>query len=152
MAEQKGLPEILRDPVPSNLIKAIEDNTIESILSWSTWSRIEVHTDGDTIWTVSDIPFYLFNLVLPTRTSSDGPGALIDTAIARASLRETPMVCWVGPSNPYPAFQTALVAKGFIHAATLTGMAVELSALDNHSPVPERFSIHEVKSLEDPAD
>lgn len=40
MAEQKGMPEILRDPVPSDLIEAIEDSTIDSLLSWATWSRI----------------------------------------------------------------------------------------------------------------
>ena len=28
-------------------------------------------------------------------------------------------------------------------------MAIEWSALDDHSPVPERFSIHEAKSLDD---
>ncbi len=42
MAEQKGMPEILQDPVPSDLIKAIEDNTIESLLSWTSWSRIHL--------------------------------------------------------------------------------------------------------------
>ena len=75
--------------MPLDLIKAIDENTIDSLLSWSKWSKIEVHTDGDTIWTVSGIPFFLFNLVLPIGPSSAGPGEVIDAAARGRSIGDS---------------------------------------------------------------
>ena len=154
MADEQPMTKMLRNPGPSELIKAIEDNTINSLLTWTKWAKIEVHEDADVVWIASDIPYFLFNLVLPTEKSSlkpgsppgSLPGSSIDAAISRAISRNMPVGCWVGPSNPFPEFRRHLEIKGFVHGAALTGMAIDLPTLDENAPRPRGLTISEVKN------
>ena len=55
---------ILQDPSPSALKQVIEANTIESFKTWGKWAKLEFQQDPEIAWTASDIPFFLFNVVL----------------------------------------------------------------------------------------
>ena len=124
------MSKILQNFAPSELIDAIEDNTIESMESWTKWAKMESHKDPNIIWTASDIPYFTFNLVLPTRKFSAEPGPVIEAAISRARSRKVPAAWWVGPSNPFSDLGERLKARGFVRGGELTGMAVDLLALN----------------------
>ena len=143
------MSEIARDFAPSSLIGAIEANTIESFLTWTKWDKLELHHDGDDLWIDSDIPFFIFNLVLQTEHTSVDPKSAIDAAISRATSRQVPMAWWVGPSDPVPDMAQHLEAKGFFHAATLTGMAVDLQTLGESPSMPHGFTISKVNNAND---
>ena len=138
------MSEILRDLAPSKLIMAIEDNTIGSIQSWTKWSGLHLHQDPDLLWTSSEIPYFIFNIVLSVRSPTAEPLAVIDAAISQAKERKVPIAWWVGPSNPIPDLAEGLENKGFALGAELTGMAVDLPALDEKASVPRGFSLSRV--------
>ena len=141
--------EILREFAPSSLIGAIETNTIESFLTWTKWDKLALRQDGDDLWIESEIPFFIYNLVLRSDGASAGPESVIDAAISRATSRKVPMAWWVGPSDPVPDMGQRLEMKGFFHAATLNGMAVDLQALVEPASMPQGFTISKVNDSED---
>ena len=143
---------VLQDPTPAALIQAIEANTIESFKSWSKWTKLEVHEDPEITWTESDIPFFLFNTVLnlvpPTGNPPADPGPVIAAAVSRARSRQMPMGWWVGSTNPTPGLGQQLENQGLFHAATLTGMAMELKALDEPPSSPQGLTISPVNNAD----
>ncbi|PKB82944.1 MAG: hypothetical protein BZY88_03390 [SAR202 cluster bacterium Io17-Chloro-G9] len=143
------MSEVLRDFVPSSLMGVIEANTRESFLTWNKWAKLELHQDADEIWIAAEIPYFIFNLVLKAENAAAEPGPVIDAAISRASSRRVPMGWWVGPSDPTPGMGSLLEARRFSHAATVTGMAVDLLTLDATVSMPPGFTINEVTNPDD---
>ncbi len=137
------MSDVQRDMAPSSLVATIEENTIESILSWTKWSRLQLHQDPDVLWTSSEIPYFIFNMVLTVNPTAE-LFAVIDTQLSEASERKVPIAWWVGPSNPIPDLAKRLEDKGLVRVAELTGMAVHLHALDEKASVPEGFILSKV--------
>ena len=44
----------------SEIIQAINANTIQSFETWSKWSKLQFHHDPEINWTESDVPFFPF--------------------------------------------------------------------------------------------
>ena len=143
------MSDILTDFAPSSLIRAIETNTIGTFLTWSKWAELDLHQDTHEIWITSEIPFFIFNVVLKAENPSAEPGLVIDAAMSLARARQVPMGWWVGPFEPFAGMGELLEAKGFFHAATLTGMAVDLLTLAEPSSMPSGFTTSEVKNADD---
>ena len=140
---------ILQDFVPSTLIGAIEANTIESFQTWGRWEKLALHRNENELWIESEIPYFIFNLVLKTGASPADPDSAIDAAISRSTSRNVPMAWWVGPSNPVPDMGQHLEAKGLFHAATLTGMAIDLLTLDEPAYTIPGVTITKVENAHD---
>ena len=143
------MSELLQEVNPSSVIGAIEANTIESFLTWTKWDKLELYKDGDDLWINSDIPFFIYNLVLQTDSTSAGPASVVDAAIARAASRQVPMAWWLSPSEPVLEMGQHLEDKGFFHAASLTALAAELATLDEQATSPEGLTIRKVSSSAD---
>lgn len=143
---------ILLNPSPSQLIQAIEANTIDSFKTWAKWAKMELQQDQEMAWTASDIPFFLFNVVLGLVPQSGHSAAesvkVVAAATSRAKSRKMPMGWWVGLTNSDPGLGRLLEDQGWFHAATLTGMAVDLPALAESASLPPGLSISEVKDGE----
>ena len=142
--------DILLDLAPSALIQAIEANTVESFKSWCNWTKMELRQDPEITWTASEIPFFLFNVVLNlvprTGHASAQLGPVIAAAMSRARSTQMPMGWWVGPNNPTPDLSEHLEDHGWFHAATLTGMAMDLLALDEPASLPPGLTISQVNN------
>jgi len=86
---------ILQDMNPPALKQSIEANTIESFKSWGKWARLEHRQDPEVAWTASDIPFFLFNVVLGLvpRSGMTAEASLkaVVTATTRARTRNLHM-------------------------------------------------------------
>jgi len=141
--------DILTDFAPSSLIRAIETNTIGTFLTWAKWAELDLHQDTHEIWITSEIPFFIFNVVLKAEDPSAEPGLVINAAMSLARARQVPMGWWVGPFEPFAGMGELLEAKGFFHAATLTGMAVDLLTLPEPASMHSGFTISEVKNADD---
>ena len=138
------MSDVQRDLEPSGLIAAIEGNTIENIRAWTRWSKLSLHEDPNGIWTSSDIPYFIFNMVLNVGPS-DAPSTVIDAVISQAKERQVPVAWWVGPSNSSPDLSKALEDEGLFQVAELTGMAVGLHDLDENVSLPESLTITKVE-------
>jgi ribosomal protein S18 acetylase RimI-like enzyme len=117
------------------LIRSIEENPCQlwKYLS-ARWPRMEVHDDPKMLWSVSNIPFPLFNSVLRTRLSPDSVERAIVTAIARCKSRSIPLLWWTWPSTRPKNLGSSLKAHGFIHEEDSPGMAIDLRKLDGSQP------------------
>ena len=101
--EFHGMSKILQDFVPSTLIGAMEDNTIENIETWTGWAKSKLHQDADLTWPACHIPCFLFNLASSAGNALSMTESLIDVMISRARSRKVPIGWWVGPSIPPPS-------------------------------------------------
>lgn len=104
---------------------AIEGNLFALFPLFQRWPRAEAHDDPDMIWTLSDVPFPLFNSVLRARLEPARAEAAIDRAIARCRSRDVPLLWWTGPSTRPADLEARLAARG-LYAEHAIGMAADL--------------------------
>ena len=95
--------KFLQDLTPSALIEAIEANTIESFKAWDKWAKLRLQQNPGITWTESDVPFFLFNVVLglvpQTGNAASDPETAVATVTSQARSRQVPMGWWVGLTN-----------------------------------------------------
>jgi hypothetical protein len=139
---------ILQDLSAPALVKAIEENWFECFRLFRYWPRAEVHDEPDMLWTVTDIPFAMFNHVLRTQLELDNVDTAIEAAIARCRSRNVPMRWGVGPLTKPANLGKYLEAHGFTRTGEGPGMAVDLLALNEGLPAPRGLIIEQVGDVE----
>jgi GNAT superfamily N-acetyltransferase len=140
---------ILRDLSESALIHAIEFNIFEVFKYWfGSWSRMEFHDDPDAMWSVTDIPFPLFNGVLRAQLTDDAVDKTITAAIDRCKASNISMLWWIGPASRPHDLGDHLLAHGFERGDAPPGMAVDLNALNQPATMPSGLSVKQVTDEE----
>jgi len=135
----------LQDPSPDALARAIEQNGFQFFRLYRHWPRAEVYEGPDLLWTLTDIPFLVFNSVADARLERDTADAAIKAAIARCQSRRVPMLWTTGPSTRPNDLGERLVARGFIHTEDEPQMAMDLDELDVDPETPEGLEIEVVR-------
>jgi GNAT superfamily N-acetyltransferase len=125
--------------------RAIEGNLFALFPLFQRWPRAEAHDDPDMIWTLSDVPFPLFNSVLRARLDPGRVEAAIDRAIARCRRREVPLLWWTGPSTR-PADLEARLADRGLYEEHAVGMAADLGTLPAERPARGVVTVERVGS------
>ena len=129
---------LLNDTAPSALVQVIETNLIEFFSLFSGWPQAEVYDGEDLFWTITDVPFPLFNSILRTRLAPDSVDDTIESAITRARLRNVPLLWWTGPASRPSDLEEYLIKHNFKFIGDSPGMAVDLLALNvSFQPQPE---------------
>lgn len=136
--------DVLSDLSPPALVTAIEGNLAAIFSLWASWPRAQVCNESDMLWSLTDIPFPLFNSVLHARLETDAADARIDAAIARCRSKGVPMLWWTGPGTRPGHLGQALQAHGFAKVADLPGMAADLDRLRGGAAVPSGLAIEPV--------
>ena len=111
----------------ASAVIAVEANLFAFFQHLGTWPRVELHDDPDCCWTLSDLPFPLFNSVMRSRVPDDRAEALIESRVAACRSRNVPMLWWTGPSSSPADLRARLGRHGFLLEPAF-GMAADLQA------------------------
>jgi len=111
------------------------------------WPQAEFNDTPELMWSITEIPFPLFNSVCRARLSPDTTDDAINAAIARCKSKNVPMLWWTGPSTQPSHLGLRLSEHGF-QATEVSGMAVDLDSLPEKLELPEDLVIERVESDE----
>ena len=115
---------------------AVEANLFAFFHHLASWPRVELHDDPDCRWTLSDLPFPLFNSVMRARVPDDRAEALIESRLAACRSRNVPMLWWTGPSSLPADLPARLDRHGFLLEPAF-GMAADLAVAPPPPPSTE---------------
>lgn len=101
---------------------AIEANLCSLFLQLKAWPRVELYDHSACCWTLSHLPFPLFNSVVGARFDADRADAAIEARIRDCADRNVPMLWWTGPSTTPSDLGERLERRGFLLEPAL-GMA-----------------------------
>jgi ribosomal protein S18 acetylase RimI-like enzyme len=143
------MTEILQDISTPAVERAIEDNlsALFSLLIGNL-PQAEVHNETEMLWTITNIPYPLFNIVLRAQLLPTTVDATIETAITRCKARNVPMFWWTGPATRPSNLGAFLEAHGFTQAGSEPGMAVDIQSLPEETLAPHGLTIEQVKDIE----
>lgn len=138
---------ILQTLDTSALVTAIETNLHDLFQMFRYWSQAELHDEVQLLWTITDIPFPMFNSGLRARLGSSEVDVALEAIIARYRSRNVPMLWWTGPNSTPTNLGAHLEEHGFVHEEDATGMAVDLQTLNEDVPIPTGFTIEKVNDI-----
>ena len=141
--------QILRDTSVGALTRAIEENPLGFVPAFRRWPRTELHDEEGITWSIADIPYPLFNVVLRTRLSAARAESAIERIVNEAQKRHVPILWEVWPSSEPRDLKERLEQHGFAAAGRPPGMALDLDKLREDLPSVPGLTIRRVGSAED---
>jgi ribosomal protein S18 acetylase RimI-like enzyme len=131
----------------SPLAAAVEMNLFDFFRTMRFWPEPEVHDGPDSLWTLTEIPFPPFNVLLRAGFAARTAQADIEAAIGRCDSRGVPMLWFTGPSaHPYD-LSSRLGARGLSNQPQL-GMAVDVLTMQSESSASIGFGVERVADTE----
>jgi ribosomal protein S18 acetylase RimI-like enzyme len=119
------MPGILADFSLASTAIAVEANLLSLFDRLAVWPRLELHDDGACRWTLSHLPFPLFNSVISARLDADAADAAIEARVRDCANRRVPMLWWTAPSTTPPDLGMRLERHGFFFEPAI-GMAGDI--------------------------
>jgi hypothetical protein len=108
------MTDILQDLSTTSLSIAIEENLFALLLAFRRWPRAEVHDEAEIKWSITDIPFALFNSIFRAQLPPEKVESYIRAIIAHANLRKVPLLWGTGPATQPADLGEYLKRAGFI--------------------------------------
>lgn len=142
------MAEIMQDLSTAALVTAIEANLFEFYALFRHWPQAEIHDEPEMLWSITDIPFPMFNAILRAQLLPDRVDPAMEAAIARGRSRNVPMMWWTGPATQPVDLGTHLQAHGWVHDGDQPGMAVDLSSVRADRPAVPGLVIEPVFGAE----
>jgi GNAT superfamily N-acetyltransferase len=124
---------------------AFELNLFSLFDLFKQWPQADVHDTPEILWTITDIPFALFNCVARPRLSSSRVDAVIDLLFAECKSRNVPLMWWFGPSAQPSDLGSVLSERG-LQCSVSPAMAVDLSTLPESYVLPKDLQIKRVEN------
>lgn len=140
--------EILRDLSPAALVNAIEENMLALIEAFRRWPRAEVHDESDVKWSMTDIPFPMFNGIMAAQLAPERVDPFVQTITAEARARNVPLLWSTGPGTRPADLGAHLERHGFAGDDPVPGMAIDLARLSEPPPAPAGLTVQLVEDDE----
>lgn len=128
------------------MAQAVEANLFSFFQYLSNWPHVEVHDDDDCCWTISDLPYPLFNSVMRARVDDHRLDGLIEARMQSCRDRRVPMLWWTGPTTTPSDLGERLNSLGFMIEPAF-GMCADLNAASRMSRIAadDRIEIDRVR-------
>ena len=139
---------ILNDLSTPNLISAIELNLFAFMPVVGRWPRAQVHDETEILWSMTNVPFPVFNSIMRAQLTPARVDAVIEFVMAEAKSRSVPVLWWTGPTTQPGDLGRYLEEHGFSCAGQPPGMAAELGRLDEHPAMPVGFALQQATDNE----
>jgi len=139
------MSNILGDLSAPSLVSAIEGNLFALMPAFSKWPSAEVYDEAEIAWSMTDIPFPVFNSIMRARLAPERIDAVIESITEQAKSRNVPLLWWTGPATQPTDLGRYLERYGFFSTGQIPGMAVDLENLNEHPSMPNGFTIQQVK-------
>jgi len=108
------------------VLEALDCNATESVASWAAWNKMSVVRDPACTYTITDIPFPVFNAFMKPRLPAGSAENYVDMSVTLARRGNIPITWWLG-ARPAPSdLGKILAARGFLKTDELIGMAAWL--------------------------
>jgi ribosomal protein S18 acetylase RimI-like enzyme len=140
------MADVLADFSPASMADAIEANLVSLFQHLQVWPRLELHDNGACCWTLSHLPFPLFNSVVGARFDPDHADDAIDARVRDCAARNVPMLWWTGPSTTPSDLGDRLERRGFLLEPAL-GMGGDIHSI---AAQPSQ-TVLDVEAVEDQA-
>jgi GNAT superfamily N-acetyltransferase len=124
---------------------AIEENGAEFLMAFGRAAGGEVRDDGRVRWAIGNSPIDYFNCVIYADLAGKEADREITASIERMQAHDVPGSWHVGPSMRPTDLGECLVAHGFEYGGDDIGMAMDLSALPEETPLPPDLVIERVR-------
>ena len=132
------------------VLEALDSNATESVVSWGAWKRMDVFREAACTYTMTRIPFPIFNSFMKPRLPAGSASNYVDMSVTLAQQNNVPVMWWPGARPSPDDLGKTLVSRGFHKMEGLTGMA---GWLDRTNVSREtHLDIREVKDEHDMAD
>ena len=132
---------ILTDTSPENMTIAIEENLAAWIPVFGKMGFYNQSKGAHLKRSITNIQSGLFNSIMDARLEPEQAQATIQAILTDATRRKIPLLWWTGPTTRPVDLGDRLVAHGFQLEDDGSGMAVDLTDLDESLPTPAGFSI-----------
>lgn len=119
------MSDILADFSKASMAHAVEANLFAFFQHLSVWPRMQIRDEPACLWTLSDLPFPLFNSVARARLAEAHTDAEIDARLRDCAARGVPILWWTGPSTEPADLGARLERRGFLLEPSI-GMAADL--------------------------
>ena len=119
------MADVVTDFSQASMAQAVEADLFAFFQFLANWPRVEFHDDQDCCWTLSDLPFPLFNSVMLSRVPDDRAEAMIESRVEACRTRNVPMLWWTGPSSLPVDLRARLERHGFVLEPAF-GMTMDL--------------------------
>ncbi len=130
------------------VLEALDNNATDSVASWASWDGMDVVRDAAWTYTMSRVPFPLFNAFMKPRLADAVAHSYVEMSLALARRNNVPVTWWTGACPCPDSLGRTLLSSGFLKAETVTGMAgrLALTDLSHHTPLDIR-EVHDEHRL-----
>ena len=138
----------MKDFSTPELVSAIEASPCELAAHVGQSSRVELNDQMDMLWYATGVASPVFNGVLRAQLAPSETDARIGATVDYFRSRGLPLSWWIGPSTRPLDIGKHLEAHGLTLWGDMTGMAIDLVALEERSSSLTNLTIKPVRDIE----
>jgi GNAT superfamily N-acetyltransferase len=143
------MSDVLTDLTAPALAAAIKANLFGWCRYVGSSPKVELYDSPEVTWLLIGIPSILLNAVLRTQVKPDHADAIIGGTLAHFRWRNVNRLSWwVEPGTQPADLGRHLAAHGLTYTESPTGMAADLSALNEDLTAPSGLAIEHVRDTE----
>lgn len=123
-------------------------NLFELYLAFGRMPNAQVDSRPDLLRVKTGLPHELLNGIFRARLEEEDVDSAIRAALEDFLVERIPVTWWVGPLTQPADLDRHLARHGLVRTSDITGMAIDLDAIDLPRAIPRELSIEPVRDVE----